>query len=343
MDRPINNSSSINITYHKASFFRRLAAQIIDLLIYYLAYNVIYFTIYFTLNLLFLFLPQKQYIDLYKTNPQLYITSWLVFMITIIVIFFFIPIFIYLRYIQKTGYSLGKRLLKLKIISVNNSSLNFSQVFLREIIIKPISLLYFGLGFFWLIWDKNQQTWHDKITKTYVVTSVSSSNNHKWNYVFMISLLTILLGINFSYIYLLFKEIGNRDTERVKEADYKYLLKIQDTLYSIEKKNINGTLLCNGVNGHCEGKSSKHEISSYNIDGSGWIKVNFKQLGFRNISLPGNNYKTYKYCSDGKNWEISITYEDYNNQDYEITYLAKSDGGNNPDAFELGSNKLLCN
>jgi uncharacterized RDD family membrane protein YckC len=29
--------------------------------------------------------------------------------------------------------------------------------------------LVFCLGFLWMLWDPNKQTWHDKVAQTYVV------------------------------------------------------------------------------------------------------------------------------------------------------------------------------
>ncbi len=38
-----------------------------------------------------------------------------------------------------------------------------------RIIVANISLLCFGLGFLWMLWDKNSQTWHDKAAGSVVV------------------------------------------------------------------------------------------------------------------------------------------------------------------------------
>ena len=40
---------------------------------------------------------------------------------------------------------------------------------LREIVGKTVSFLFFGLGFYWAIWDKDRQAWHDKIAGTLVL------------------------------------------------------------------------------------------------------------------------------------------------------------------------------
>ncbi len=46
----------------------------------------------------------------------------------------------------------------------------FGRMLLRETIGKFVSgIFHDGLGFFWAIWDKDNQAWHDKIAGTVVV------------------------------------------------------------------------------------------------------------------------------------------------------------------------------
>lgn len=45
----------------------------------------------------------------------------------------------------------------------------FWRMILRELIGKSVSSLFLGLGYFWAIWDKDGQAWHDKISGTVVV------------------------------------------------------------------------------------------------------------------------------------------------------------------------------
>ncbi|MBI4297447.1 MAG: RDD family protein [Chloroflexi bacterium] len=40
---------------------------------------------------------------------------------------------------------------------------------LREVIGKSVSTIFFFLGYLWLLWDREHQTWHDKIAGTYVI------------------------------------------------------------------------------------------------------------------------------------------------------------------------------
>jgi uncharacterized RDD family membrane protein YckC len=40
---------------------------------------------------------------------------------------------------------------------------------LREVVGKSVSSIFFFLGYLWLLWDRERQTWHDKIAGTYVI------------------------------------------------------------------------------------------------------------------------------------------------------------------------------
>ncbi|MDP3954984.1 MAG: hypothetical protein Q8Q15_01300, partial [bacterium] len=45
----------------------------------------------------------------------------------------------------------------------------------------------------------------------------------------------------------------------------------------------------------------------------------------------------YQYCSDEINWEISAKFESK-----KFTSQTANDGGDDPQAFEVGSNQTLC-
>jgi uncharacterized RDD family membrane protein YckC len=67
------------------------------------------------------------------------------------------------------GTTPGKRFYHLKVVKTDGSKVNWVSAFLREIVGRLLSGFVFGLGFLWVIWDKNKQGWHDKIASTYVV------------------------------------------------------------------------------------------------------------------------------------------------------------------------------
>ena len=66
------------------------------------------------------------------------------------------------------GATIGKMVMALRVTKVNGSKISYSDALLREIA-KVLSFAIFGLGFFWVIWDKKKQGWHDKLAKTVVV------------------------------------------------------------------------------------------------------------------------------------------------------------------------------
>lgn len=65
--------------------------------------------------------------------------------------------------------SLGKMIVGLKIVDKDtHNNISFKQSIIR-FLGYIISLLPLGLGFFWMIWDKEKQGWHDKLAKTFVL------------------------------------------------------------------------------------------------------------------------------------------------------------------------------
>jgi uncharacterized RDD family membrane protein YckC len=69
----------------------------------------------------------------------------------------------------RKGQSLGKRLLGIRIITVDQRRPTTKQIALRHLLGYPISSAAFALGFLWLLWDRRQQGWHDKLAGTLVV------------------------------------------------------------------------------------------------------------------------------------------------------------------------------
>ena len=67
------------------------------------------------------------------------------------------------------GTTPGKMLLGMHVAKENGERAGFFTMFFREVIGKTVSLIAFGLGFLWIILDKENQGWHDKIMSTYVV------------------------------------------------------------------------------------------------------------------------------------------------------------------------------
>lgn len=71
-------------------------------------------------------------------------------------------------FVWRTGATIGKRLLKLKVVDQEYKPVGFWRALLRESLGKIISSL-FNLGYLWVLIDKRKQSWHDKIARTLVV------------------------------------------------------------------------------------------------------------------------------------------------------------------------------
>ena len=68
-----------------------------------------------------------------------------------------------------SGQTLGKRVLGIRVIDyATGGPLGYGKAFLRYIG-RIVSGAVCVLGYLWMLWDKEKQTWHDKIAGTVVV------------------------------------------------------------------------------------------------------------------------------------------------------------------------------
>lgn len=66
------------------------------------------------------------------------------------------------------GRTLGKMALGLRVVGPDGGNPSFLRAVLREIVGKTVSGIVLCLGYLWMLWDGEQQTWHDKIAGTSV-------------------------------------------------------------------------------------------------------------------------------------------------------------------------------
>ncbi|MCK4734338.1 MAG: RDD family protein [Methanophagales archaeon] len=75
----------------------------------------------------------------------------------------------YFTYFFGNGQTLGMKAVKIKLCGTDGTyPIGYGRGFLRWIGMI-ISGLVIGLGYLWILIDKNKQGWHDKIADTYVV------------------------------------------------------------------------------------------------------------------------------------------------------------------------------
>ena len=68
----------------------------------------------------------------------------------------------------RSGQTLGMRTWKMKVVNKDGTIINYKTALLR-FIVSIISWLPFGLGYLWSLWDKQNRTWHDLVSKTKLV------------------------------------------------------------------------------------------------------------------------------------------------------------------------------
>jgi uncharacterized RDD family membrane protein YckC len=69
----------------------------------------------------------------------------------------------------QNGQSFGKTFIGLRVVRIDGAAIDYKTAFLRHILGYPLSIFFFGLGMLWILWDRKQQGWHDKIAKTVVI------------------------------------------------------------------------------------------------------------------------------------------------------------------------------
>ena len=69
---------------------------------------------------------------------------------------------------NKNGQTPGKMIMKIKVVTVEGNALTVGNSVMR-VIGYFVSSFVCMIGYLWPLFDKDQQAWHDKIAKTYVV------------------------------------------------------------------------------------------------------------------------------------------------------------------------------
>jgi uncharacterized RDD family membrane protein YckC len=76
----------------------------------------------------------------------------------------------YYTYLEgSTGQTLGKKALGIRVIDLSaGGSIGYGRAFIRYIG-RIVSFVVILLGYLWMLWDKEKQTWHDKFANSVVV------------------------------------------------------------------------------------------------------------------------------------------------------------------------------
>ena len=77
----------------------------------------------------------------------------------------------YFTYLEggETGQTLGKRVMSIRVVDAQTGgAIGYSRGAIRWVS-RFLSALPLGLGYLWMLWDPNKQTWHDKLAVCVVV------------------------------------------------------------------------------------------------------------------------------------------------------------------------------
>jgi uncharacterized RDD family membrane protein YckC len=127
-------------------FLRRLAAQIYD----------------FLLLIALLFLATALLLP-FTAGEAITAQQTLIYRIYLIVISFFF----YGWFWTHGGQTLGLRAWKIKVLTLDQKPISWIQALLR-FAAATVSWGFCGLGFLWILVDKNKRSWHDHLSKTTV-------------------------------------------------------------------------------------------------------------------------------------------------------------------------------
>jgi len=139
-----------------ASFAKRLAACLIDVVILYTITQIIFFVTYF-------FAPPDILRQLFIAVPWILLLQFLYFI---------------LFWAFANGATPGMMLLKIRVVQANGAEISFGQSVIRYVgfILSTLPLF---LGFIWVFFDEQNQGWHDKIAKTIVISEEERKTNNK--------------------------------------------------------------------------------------------------------------------------------------------------------------------
>lgn len=77
---------------------------------------------------------------------------------------------IYVRALGRTGSTWGRTIVGVRVVDFDtHEPIGIPRAIGRTLFENIISANILYLGYLWMLWDKNRQTWHDKVTKSTVV------------------------------------------------------------------------------------------------------------------------------------------------------------------------------
>jgi uncharacterized RDD family membrane protein YckC len=90
--------------------------------------------------------------------------------IALAVVGFLVVAVVYLRALGSTGQTWGRKIMGLRVVDAMTSQpIGFARALGRTLFANIVSGAFCDLGYLWMLWDKDQQTWHDKVVNSVVL------------------------------------------------------------------------------------------------------------------------------------------------------------------------------
>lgn len=125
-----------------------------------------------------------------------------------ILVSYVLPIIIILLFWNYKSATPGKMFLKIKIVDVSTFEKPSKKQFIIRYLGYFVSFIPLCLGYFWMLWDKKNQTWHDKMSNTVLIKPKSKSKKISFGgyisrilVVFIIVISFVLLGLGLKIKY----------------------------------------------------------------------------------------------------------------------------------------------
>ena len=141
-----NSSDTSEITVSNAGVLVRFVAMAYD--------GLLILGLWFVIGLLFVAINGGEQVD--TRNP--FLPSAL----------FIVTFWFYAHFWRRGGQTLGMRAWRLRLLNQNSGPLTLMQCMVRFLVAIG-SLAVLGLGYLWLLVDKDKLTWHDRYSETRVI------------------------------------------------------------------------------------------------------------------------------------------------------------------------------
>lgn len=105
--------------------------------------------------------------------------TWLVpDTITMVVLWFVLILSYFILMTYVFGQTLGKMVMGIRVEMSDGKERSFGAVVLRETIGRVASLIFFGFGYWMIVFDKKKRAMHDRIAETVVTIVPVSKRSH---------------------------------------------------------------------------------------------------------------------------------------------------------------------